>query len=501
MVGYNDSCFPGMPDGHRSFATNRNDLLWNINLMGLQTWNSICALNFLESLPETDPKRLVCTGESGGGTQTFILGSIEPRLVAQAPVVMVSHSMQGGCLCENAPGLRVRYSNMEISAAAAPRPQMLVAASGDWTKDTLQVEGPAIAGVYSLLRSRDHFDYARFDFGHNYNQTSREAVYRFFGRWLLRNPDPENLREQPIPTISNAQLRALEPGKSAPGMVTQSELIQSWKAHQRQWWHDALTSGAAGTAGFRRGFAKFWNHTLQLEQMVLKPTIVVEPPKTAGPQLVRIQQAGDTNEISAWLWKSGGITPAHPSRFIILVGAENETESPFVRAALEGGAVVLQLRRYSSMPEGDLFKDFYSVYNRTPLQRRVQDLALVCAASKTLSRSAKIILVGVGQGGVAALMAGSFADAVAADGHSLGLDDEEAWLKNDRFCPGILSVGGIEGAIIMACPRPVLVYQAPELQHGEQIRTIYRRARAKGRIQIEAGPLESDVLVQRVLAL
>ena len=37
---------------------------------------------------------------------------------------MVSHSMQGGCLCENAPGLRVDYSNMEIAAAVAPRPQV-----------------------------------------------------------------------------------------------------------------------------------------------------------------------------------------------------------------------------------------------------------------------------------------------------------------------------------------------------------------------------------------
>ena len=151
MVGYNDTFFPeygAVPAekhdlGHRQFATNQVNLLWNVSLMGLQTWDSIRAVDFLESLPDADRTRLACTGESGGGTQTFMLGAVEDRLAAQAPVVMVSHTMQGGCLCENAPGLRVEFSNMEIAAAAAPRRQILVAATGDWTKDTLTVEGPA----------------------------------------------------------------------------------------------------------------------------------------------------------------------------------------------------------------------------------------------------------------------------------------------------------------------------------------------------------------------
>src|SRR5206468_10770755 len=142
MVGYNDTHFANADpnkasyDSHRSFGAAKADQLWSISLMGLQTWNSIRALDFLESLPEVDKKRLACTGESGGGTQTFMLGSVDDRLAVQAPIVMVSHSMQGGCVCENAPGLRVDYSNMEIAAVPAPRPQILVAATGGWTRAT-----------------------------------------------------------------------------------------------------------------------------------------------------------------------------------------------------------------------------------------------------------------------------------------------------------------------------------------------------------------------------
>src|SRR5262245_17194534 len=109
MVGYNDTA----QVNHR-FAIDPTNQLWNISLMGLQTWNSIRALDFLESLPEVDKSRLACTGESGGGTQTFMLGAIDNRLAVQAPVVMVSSTMQGGCLCENVPGLSVEYSSMGI---------------------------------------------------------------------------------------------------------------------------------------------------------------------------------------------------------------------------------------------------------------------------------------------------------------------------------------------------------------------------------------------------
>ena len=120
MVGYNDTRLRGPQtdkahyDVHRQFGTNRTDQLWNISLMGLQTWDSIRALDFLESLPDVDRKRLACTGESGGGTQTYMLGAVDDRLAAQAPVVMVSHTMQGGCSCENMPGLQKEWSSRGV---------------------------------------------------------------------------------------------------------------------------------------------------------------------------------------------------------------------------------------------------------------------------------------------------------------------------------------------------------------------------------------------------
>ncbi len=80
--------------------------LWSQNKMGLQTWNSIRALDFIESLPDVDPRRIGVTGASGGGTQTFMLCGLDPRPAVAFPAVMVGTAMQGGCQCENASYLR-----------------------------------------------------------------------------------------------------------------------------------------------------------------------------------------------------------------------------------------------------------------------------------------------------------------------------------------------------------------------------------------------------------
>src|SRR5438046_10343415 len=102
FVGYHGRQFPHWPASeglyrrHRRFATNEANLLWNISLMGLQTWNSIRALDFLESLSDADKTRLACTGASGGGMQTFMLGAVDDRLAALAPGVMGSYSVAGG---------------------------------------------------------------------------------------------------------------------------------------------------------------------------------------------------------------------------------------------------------------------------------------------------------------------------------------------------------------------------------------------------------------------
>src|SRR5207247_4035523 len=115
-----------------------------------QLWKCIRVEDNLKILPDVDKNRIGATGASGGGSQTFLLAAVDDRVKCSVPVNMVSAYMQGGCLCENAPGLRVGSDNVEVSAAFAPRPQLLVSCTGDWTSKVPVEEWPAVKKVYDL---------------------------------------------------------------------------------------------------------------------------------------------------------------------------------------------------------------------------------------------------------------------------------------------------------------------------------------------------------------
>ena len=174
MVGYNDT--RQLP---HDFGSEREQL-WGFNPLAVQTWDSIRVVDFLESLPDVDKDRIGATGASGGGTQTFLLSAVDDRIQAAVPVNMVSFLMQGGCVCENAPGLRVATNNVEIASLFAPKPLLLVSATGDWTKNVPREEFPAVQSVYELFDRKQNVEVVQIDAEHNYNRQSREAMYAFF---------------------------------------------------------------------------------------------------------------------------------------------------------------------------------------------------------------------------------------------------------------------------------------------------------------------------------
>ena len=161
------------------------------SIMGLQTYNSIKALDWISSLPDVDPARVAVTGASGGGTQTFILCAIDPRPAVAFPAVMVSTGMQGGCTCENCSNLRVGTGNIEFAAMTAPRPLGMTGAN-DWTKELATKGLPELKQHYAMLGVPDLvMGQVMPHFGHNYNYVSREVMYHWFNKHLklgLREP-------------------------------------------------------------------------------------------------------------------------------------------------------------------------------------------------------------------------------------------------------------------------------------------------------------------------
>jgi hypothetical protein len=519
MVGYNDTHFPDSPrtagfaDLHHRFASNDPvDLLWSVSLMGLQTWDSIRALDFLESLPDVDKTRLACTGASGGGTQTFILGAIDDRLAAQAPVVMVSHTMQGGCQCENMPGLRIKYSNMEIAAAAAPRPQILVSDTRDWTQTTLTVEGPAIGRIYQLFQAPEKLRYVRFDFEHNYNQTSREAVYQWFDRWLLHQPD-NPVRELAFQKEPDQDLRVFPDGELPPDAVSQAGLVKYLVTTHRERLHalDPVTKNAL--ADYRQIMEPAWQRTLQLDW----PS---EPLRTAvksraqrrdySSDLLEITRPGEDETIkvvrlsplkSRSARKLTVIVLAHPdgaASYIDDAGAPRG----LARWFLDQGLAIAIAAESGGTAAPDQTSLLFTTYNRTHLQERVRDLVSICQGVKDInSNNCHVVLCGSGAAGFWSLLAASAADAVITDCGQVDASDDEALLAPDLFCPGIRNIDTFEGALVLAAPHPLLLHNAAAGFPAAHLRSCYKTLHAENRLRLESRRLNDEEIVSWVAAL
>jgi dienelactone hydrolase len=160
---------------------------------GAEAWNSIRALDYLETREEVDSSRFGVTGRSGGGAYSWWVAALDDRIKAAAPVAgitdlrnhVVDGVVEGHCDCMFVVNT-FRWDYAQVAALVAPRP--LLIANSD--KDTIfPLDGVSrvhakVRKIYELHNARDKLGLLITEGPHKDTQDLQVPVFRWFNRFL-----------------------------------------------------------------------------------------------------------------------------------------------------------------------------------------------------------------------------------------------------------------------------------------------------------------------------
>lgn len=499
MIGYADS----QPLDHRTGFNDAEAAMQLHNIMGLQTWNSIRCLDFIESLPDVDPSRLAVTGASGGGTQTMILAAVDERVAAAFPAVMVSTGMQGGCVCENSSYMRQGVNNVAFAALFAPKPQAMSGAD-DWTIE-IETKGlPELKQVYSLYNQAQNVHAAAFpQFKHNYNQVSRQVMYDWFNDHLALNIEgpvqqtdfqphtPQELSvfdaEHPLPddALAAKELRKL--------MVAEDQVeFKTWLQGSEKEYRSIVGGAAKVMLSPDVGEVEIVNHDQVAESSSLKAQSATVSYSDGAAVPVNVYQPANHSKGTVYLFTGEPIAaaPSQEVQTLVNSGLTVVTAELFLTGDAEEAAAYKVDKKYPGLSY---------CYNKPLVTERVRDIIAVVKAIPVEDGKRKI-LVGDGAAGVWTLLASSVLDSSVVDEVFVDLEGFTfagiESVDDPNLLPGALKYGGLTGLSRLIHAKSLKVHGVKD---PVQFENAFKGKNSPNQVTISATSLSSDEIVTEIV--
>lgn len=162
---------------------------------GVEVWNAIRALDYLETRPEIDANRFAITGRSGGAAMSWFTAAVDPRVKVAIPVMGISTNaanveagaQRGHCDCMFCINVH-KHDMLHQGALIAPRPLLMMHGSQD---DLFPVAGytqfeQVVGKLYEGYGARDSFGNIVVETGHQDSDFLREQAIRFLDKHLRK---------------------------------------------------------------------------------------------------------------------------------------------------------------------------------------------------------------------------------------------------------------------------------------------------------------------------
>jgi hypothetical protein len=302
---------------------------------------------------------------------------------------------------------------------------LMVAATGDWTRNTPKEEYPAVRSIYELYDKAPEVETVQIDAPHNYNQQSREAMYQFFNTRVL-GMAKQAVQERGILVEKPQDLLALH-GRTLPAdALTHEKLFEQWTE--------------AATKQSETSDPKLLRERLSLALASEWPAKVLS--ERQGERIVLSRREDRVPGI----WIEGGkqaTLVVHPD------GAAAARQLLATQDAIRKGESVLMIDAFQTgeavAPRDRSVKHFLA-FNQTDDACRTQDIV---TALRFLQQSGyeNVRLVGSGTAAVWALFAAAVAQTpVSLSADPGGFAGTDADFVKSFFVPGIQRAGGLKAA-------------------------------------------------------
>ncbi|MFB3825647.1 MAG: acetylxylan esterase [Bryobacteraceae bacterium] len=161
---------------------------------GVEVWNAMRAIDYLETRPEVDKARIGITGRSGGAAISWFTGAVDPRVKVAAPIMGIStyaanvraNTQRLHCDCMFALNSWL-HDMMHQGALIAPRPLLMGHGSKD---DLFPVPGytefeQRVGALYAAYGASEAFRNVVVPTAHADSDSLRETAIRWFDRFLM----------------------------------------------------------------------------------------------------------------------------------------------------------------------------------------------------------------------------------------------------------------------------------------------------------------------------